>query len=144
MRTICVICFLAGFYLMGAQTSVDLSAQVTKASFQQHRDHTEGKRKLLTFKKKSAYFNPLNYVGAGLLFVYQNIFSEQIQANCNYQISCSQFTKLSIEQNGFVRGVLGGFNQWTECFAGALYEHPPAFRSGDNKIINYTTETTIK
>jgi uncharacterized protein len=144
MRCVFIIFFMAGFYALSSQTTVDLSAQISKTTFHQHSAPVEGKRKLLAFKKKSAYFNPLNYVGAGLLYIYQNVFSEQIQADCNYQTSCSQFTKLSIEQNGFVKGVLGGFNQWTECFGGALYEHPPAFRNNRHKIINYPSENEIK
>ena len=94
------------------------------------------KRKLLTFKKRASYFNPLNYIGAGMLYVYQNIFSEQIQASCAYQISCSEYTTLSIQKYGFFIGTLKGFNQLSECSPTAQYEHPPLYTNNEGKIIN--------
>jgi uncharacterized protein len=94
------------------------------------------KRKLLSFKKRSSYFNPMNYLGAGLLYVYQNIFSEQIQADCAFELSCSEYTKLSIREHGFFTGTLQGFNQLSECAPNARYEHPPLFINSEGKIIN--------
>ena len=76
------------------------------------------------FKHRASYFNPLSYAGAGLLFIYQNVFSEQIQADCTYMVSCSQYTKLCIERHGILKGTLMGFNQLSECFPAARYEHP--------------------
>lgn len=95
------------------------------------------KRKLLAFRNKLAYFNPFTYVGAGMLFVYQNVFSEQIQANCAYEISCSDYTKFSIQVSGFFIGTLKGFNQLSECAPTARYEHPASYINSDGKIINH-------
>ncbi|MBA3681277.1 MAG: membrane protein insertion efficiency factor YidD [Bacteroidetes bacterium] len=122
-----------------SQTENSINEKMLSVSF----DHSEKpeKRKLLTFKKKSSYFNPLNYLGAGALFVYQNIFSEQIQASCTYEISCSQYTKISIQKFGFFKGVLKGFNQLSECAPTAIYEHPPVYVNGDQQIINHFEET---
>jgi uncharacterized protein len=92
--------------------------------------------RLLKFEKRVTRYNPLAYVGAGLLFVYQKIFSEQIQASCMYEVSCSEYTRLSVQRSGFIAGTLKGFSQLTECYAGAVYEHPPMFVSSHRKVIN--------
>ncbi len=126
-----------------AQDKTGTSALILHATFDQWHELKPAKRKLMAFKKRASYFNPFNYLSAGLLFTYQNVFSEQIQADCNYQVSCSEYTKKCIERTGFVSGTLTGFNQWTECFSGALYEHPPVFRNNHNKIIN-TAELEVK
>ena len=84
------------------------------------------KRKILSLKNKHLItkLNPLTYISAGLLFFYQRIVSEQIQANCMYQTSCSNFTKFEIEKNGF-RGFLLGINQLDNCFQGIEYDYQP-------------------
>lgn len=118
-----------------AQTSSnDLNQKIISASI--HYEPQAAKRKLTVFKNRAARFNPFNYLGAAVLFVYQNVFSEQIQADCAYQTSCSEYTKLALAQYGIIRGTLEGFNQLSECAPGARYEHCPLFVNGDGKIIN--------
>ena len=118
-----------------SQTST-VQDKLMQVSFESVTTPQHPKRKLLRSKKKLAQYNPVTYVSAGLLYVYQNIFSEQIQAECTYRISCSEYTKLSIQQSGFIIGVLSGFNQLSECFNGAVYEHPRSFINNNHKIIN--------
>ena len=95
------------------------------------------KRKVLSLKNKGfiSKINPVTYVSAGLLFIYQSILSEQIQAECIYQISCSGYTKFQIEQNGF-RGFLLGFHQLNNCVASAPDDYPACMITSENKIIN--------
>ena len=123
MGRILLIFFLLNAGLAFGQNK-NVSNELVKASFDKSYRTRSEKRKLLTFKKKYARFNPINYLGAGLLFVYQNVMSEQIQADCTYKISCSEFTKLSIQEYGFIKGTLNGFNQLSECHPQSLYEHP--------------------
>lgn len=92
------------------------------------------KRNLVVFQKCSSRLNPLAWLGAGMLFVYQNVFSEQIQADCVYEVSCSEHTKQAISQHGIVRGLLEGFNQLSECAPGARYEHPDLYINRQEKI----------
>jgi putative component of membrane protein insertase Oxa1/YidC/SpoIIIJ protein YidD len=113
----------------------NINNEIVKASFETNYQTKTVKRKLLSFKKKRVKYNPLNYVGAGLLYVYQNIISEQLQTECAYVTSCSQYTKLSIQEYGFILGSLKGFNQLSECHPSAIYEHPELFIDG-RKIIN--------
>ena len=100
------------------------------------------KRKILSFKNKKILYkvNPLTYFSAGLLFVYQNVFSEQIQASCAYEISCSQFTKLSISRFGFLKGFFIGMNQLSSCFPGVADEHCAFTHTSEFKILNSVEE----
>ena len=100
------------------------------------------KRKLLSFKSKSVLYkvNPVTYLLSGGLYFYQNVLSEQIQAKCAYQISCSEFTKRSIQRYGFVKGFLTGINQLSSCFSGASDEHCRYLISTNFKIINSIEE----
>jgi len=59
--------------------------------------------------------NPLNYIASSLLFVYQNVISEQISANCNFEISCSEYTKRAISKYGLIKGSLMGIHQLSCC-----------------------------
>ncbi len=95
------------------------------------------KRKVLSLKNKGfiSKINPVTYLSAGLLFVYQRTLSEQIQAECMYQTSCSSYTKLQMEQNGF-RGFLLGFHQLNNCVASAIDDYPSCMISNENKVIN--------
>lgn len=95
------------------------------------------KRKVLSLKNKGiiSKINPVTYISAGLLFVYQRLISEQIQAECMYVTSCSSYTKFQIEKNGF-RGFLLGINQLNNCGPFALYDYPSCKISPENRIIN--------
>lgn len=95
------------------------------------------KRKILSFKNKHfiTKLNPITYLSAGLLFVYQRIISEQIQADCAYHNSCSNYTKSQIEINGF-RGFLLGINQLNNCFEGVSYDYPNYKITTDFKVMN--------
>ncbi len=126
---------------MGQSISrLTLNQKILEKSFDDCDRSAGKKKKLLSFKKKYSRLNPLNYLGAGLLYVYQTVFSEQIQAECAYEISCSEYTKLSIQQHGFILGSLSGLNQLSECFPGAKLEHPAACVNYNNQKIINTSE----
>jgi putative component of membrane protein insertase Oxa1/YidC/SpoIIIJ protein YidD len=139
MRSIVLGLFLYSAVLFSQ--SPPINDKIVKASFEDESGIKTGKRSFTVFHKKADYYNPINYIGATMLFVYQNVFSSQIQAECMYEISCSEFTKLSVQERGLMRGTLMGFNQLSECYGAALYEHPPLFING-RKIINSIDKAT--
>lgn len=96
------------------------------------------KRQISSFsiKNRASRYNPFTYLTGALLFVYQKIFSEQIQANCMYEISCSEFTKKSIQKYGLLVGALKGFNQLSECDRNAKYDHEDFLINNEGKIKN--------
>ncbi len=73
-----------------------------------------------------------------LLFVYQNVFSAQISANCAYEISCSEYTKKCIEKHGIFVGSIQGFHQFMHCTPSAIDEVPAYMKSSfSTKIQNH-------
>lgn len=79
--------------------------------------------------------NPFIYLSAGMLFFYQRMISEQIQAECNYNLSCSSYMKLSIARHGFLKGSLQGMDQWNSCLSGVRLDHAPYTVQGE-RILN--------
>jgi putative component of membrane protein insertase Oxa1/YidC/SpoIIIJ protein YidD len=133
-----IIYFLL-FSTAGAQQNNEsVKNKLIQNTFEQYKFSVYSKRKFISLKNKSLIvkINPINYIGAGLLFFYQKFLSEQIQAKCNYEISCSGFTKLSIEKYGFIKGTLLGFNQLTNCIPAILYDYPEYKISKNSKVIN--------
>lgn len=84
--------------------------------------------------------NPLRYIAGGMLFVYQNVFSEQISANCTYEVSCSQMTKLSIEKFGLIKGSLIGLHQLSNCNPSIIKDHEAHMISAEGKVINSSSD----
>ena len=108
--------------------------------FGKHTNHDDlpKNRALLNSSESSARtkINPLTYLASGLLFVYQNLFSEQISAVCTYEISCSEMTKKSIEHHGLIKGTFIGLHQLTNCSSSILHDHENHVISDNDKIIN--------
>ena len=131
------MCIMVSAVVAQTKTSFTLQQKLLKASFDTTLHQKTKARKLVSPKNDIAKINPLFYLGGTLLFLYQNVFSEQIQAQCAYQISCSEYTKLSIQKKGLLFGTLSGFNQLSECFPYIQHDHPPLFINYNNqKIIN--------
>lgn len=87
--------------------------------------------------KHKKQFNPVNILSGSLLSFYQNIVSEQLSGSCSFEISCSEYTKKSIEQLGWFKGVFIGLNQYTNCVPRNHEHHSECAVNQDMKIINY-------
>ncbi len=92
------------------------------------------KRPFITIKGNKRY-NPLVYVSGSLLYGYQNIVSEQIQATCAYHVSCSENMKNQIKRKGMLCGILSGLNQLSNCSGGIKNDYP-AYKILPNDKIN--------
>lgn len=115
-----------------------LRQSIVKASIDEYHTAKIGRRIFLNLKDKNTIqkLNPLLYVSGGLLWFYQSVFSEQIQADCTYVISCSRYTKKCIEHNGFVKGVLLGIDQLSACHPTVLQETPQYKMTSSEKVDN--------
>ena len=73
------------------------------------------------FKK----FNPFGLLLGGTLYLYQNILSKHISADCLYTPSCSEFSKQAIKEEGLLRGVILSIDRVNRCnrIAGADLNH---------------------
>jgi putative component of membrane protein insertase Oxa1/YidC/SpoIIIJ protein YidD len=117
---------------------VNLSQQIITHQVENLKETKRPKRKFINLSEVSVFqkINPLTYVGAGLLFFYQRVISEQISADCTYQVSCSEATKLAIEKHGLIAGSLIGVHQLSTCVPGNHKEHAAHKVNEKGKIIN--------
>lgn len=137
MKHLLLFIFIFVSFFFSAQDSL-LHKQLLNQTFSSFRYTTPSPRKLVrTPSNFLAKMNPLHYVSAGLLYTYQNVISEQIQADCMYEISCSQYTKYSIQKYGLVKGTLLGFHQLNNCIPSAIYDYPDFKLTREDKIINH-------
>jgi len=92
-------------------------------------------RNVLAISNK-ARLNPLNYIAAGLLYAYQSVFSKQISAECNFETSCSEYTKKCIAKHGFIKGAFLGIHQLSCCSETVQQDLPKHRINKKGKIIN--------
>ena len=118
-----------------------LNQSLLEKTFSYYSIDKPSRKEIISFKKKKiiTVINPINYLAAGLLFFYQSILSEQIQADCTYEISCSNYTKQCINKNGFIIGSLKGLHQLSTCFP-ANIDDCPKYKISTNLKINNQVE----
>lgn len=124
MRFVLIGILLAHMSCLIGQSSFNFQDQIVDRTFHRYKIENSPKRKFLSTKNKTfiGKINPLNYLFGSVIFVYQRGFSEQIQADCTYEISCSSYTRLCMENHGPVRGLLMGLDQLSCCFPGVAGE----------------------
>jgi len=110
--------------------------------------HFEDKKQVILYKRRSLLkpdkkikiLNPIYWVSAGLIYLYQNIISEQIQSDCIYNVSCSEYMKQSIKQLGFIEGTMNGWYQFINCHGWAPSVYPEYKFLPNGKINNVIDE----
>ncbi len=106
------------------------------ALFSDYKETKIEKRAFISFDSKEKKRNPINYLAGSLLFMYQNVFSAQISANCVYETSCSEFTKKSIQKYGLIKGSFIGMHQLSCCTPTIHKDYCEHSISENGKIIN--------
>jgi len=120
-----------------SQKQGNISTILVENNFSEFRINEAKKRTFLKQNKTIlTKINPLNYISSALLYFYQNIVSEQIQANCQYQISCSENMKKQISTNGLLIGVLTGLDQLGNCSGSILSDYPAYKITKEGKVNN--------
>lgn len=116
----------------------NLNQAILEKTFSYYSLNSTPHKKIISFKNKKVItvINPLNYLAAGLLFFYQSVLSEQIQADCTYEVSCSNYTKQCINKDGFIVGSLEGLHQLNTCFPANIDDCPKYKISTNLKIKN--------
>jgi putative membrane protein insertion efficiency factor len=66
-------------------------------------------------KSKWQTYNPINLTFSGLMFFYQNVISSQVNAQCLFSPSCSEFAKASIKKNGLIKGMFLAADRVQKC-----------------------------
>jgi putative component of membrane protein insertase Oxa1/YidC/SpoIIIJ protein YidD len=135
-KTLLIVFALLPNYLYAQQKQI-VQEQVINQLFNDFKLPQKQKRPFLKPDASLAVkLNPLTYVSGGLLYVYQNIISEHIQADCQYHISCSENMKQSIKKRGFFVGILNGLNQLSNCGGNITQDYPTYKITSLGKINN--------
>ena len=132
------------FILLATVAQVGVKAQSLSDALVKPVFHVEAekskKRKTIDFKTLSwgAKLNPITYIAAGTMFVYQNAISQQLTGECTYEVSCSDNMKRQIQQHGFVPGMYFGFFQWSSCDPKSVLDFPAyKINTASGKIKNH-------
>lgn len=130
MHGITCICFLLVTTFISAQNFSDDIRISVEADFG-HKVSThysgEGNSASILKEESSSVFtryNPLRWIGKGLLWGYQNLVSPQLQADCAYELSCSNFSKQAIQYYGIIKGLALSADRLTRCNTMATQENP--------------------
>lgn len=89
-------------------------------------------------KSKNVFirYNPVSLFFGSAMYVYQKVLSQQMGSACPYQISCSQFSKLSIQKYGLIKGIALSADRLTRCSQFAVYDISPLQINEKNQIID--------
>lgn len=66
-------------------------------------------------KSKWQIYSPINLTFSGLMFFYQNVISSQVNAQCLFTPSCSEFAKASIKKYGLIKGMFLAADRVQKC-----------------------------
>ena len=114
-----------------AQTGEDIALvrnqRFSKADEFAHYHGPANNEKALQNKHRSviAQYNPVSLVLKGALLGYQKILSQQLARDCPYEISCSNFSKLSIREFGLLKGVFISADRILRCNRIGFEDVPP-------------------
>jgi uncharacterized protein len=59
--------------------------------------------------------NPVNIFFGSALYVYQNVLSKHISADCLFTPSCSEFSKQAIREFGLLKGIVLSVDRVNKC-----------------------------
>lgn len=137
MRTFMILAFCF-FSMLGNAQKSNLNQETLGKFFHKYEHHEHGKRTVMKTKNRNFFqkINPLPYVSVGLMFIYQRAITQQLDGECAYHNSCSQYTKYSVEKLGLLKGVLLGFYQLQTCFPTSFKDYPDYKVTDDLKILN--------
>lgn len=112
------------------------------------KDHTFDARKPKFLSADKGFlikYNPINLTLGGLLYFYQKIISPQLASNCPYEISCSAFSKVSIQEFGFLKGIPLTADRLTRCTQFTMMDILPSqINETNGRIIDNTDKYRLK
>jgi len=70
------------------------------------------------YKNESSWlkkYNPVSLGFGSLLYLYQNVISQQFSADCLYHPTCSDFSKDAIREYGLIKGIFLSSDRICRC-----------------------------
>ncbi|MDN4165413.1 membrane protein insertion efficiency factor YidD [Cytophagales bacterium LB-30] len=78
--------------------------------------------------------NPFYWLYRGSLGFYQGLISPQIASNCIYEVSCSRFSSVLVQEFGVLKGGLLSLDRITRCNRVHHAESSPLRYSAEGRI----------
>jgi putative component of membrane protein insertase Oxa1/YidC/SpoIIIJ protein YidD len=95
------------------------------AAFAQYRGTANSSRVMQSKRQRwLAQYNPVSLALKGAMLGYQRLMSQQLARSCPYQITCSNFSKLAIEEFGTLKGVFLSADRIMRCNRIGLLDVP--------------------
>jgi putative component of membrane protein insertase Oxa1/YidC/SpoIIIJ protein YidD len=136
IRTVLII-FILSCSTLYAQLTKEQIELIKKVDFKDHSFDPRKPKFLSADKSPLIKYNPINLTLGGLLYFYQKIVSPQLLTNCPYEISCSAFSKTSIQEFGFIKGIPLTADRLTRCTQFTLMDiFPSQINETNGKIID--------
>lgn len=110
--------FFCSVFLSDFATAQNFKGDFNLIKQHQFKSHVKEHKKRAFFfvsEKKFMKYNPVSLALGGMMFVYQNVVSSLISADCPYEISCSGFSRSSISTFGLIKGVALSADRLTRC-----------------------------
>lgn len=142
-----ILIFICLFYNLSvyAQLSKEQVQLIKNNDFNDHAFDPRKPKFLSSDKGFLIKYNPINLTLGGLLYFYQKIISPQLLSNCPYEISCSAFSKVSIQEFGFIKGVSLTADRLTRCTQFTMMDILPSqINDANGRIIDNTDKYRIK
>ena len=104
-----ILCFLSVSYSSAQNSLVDsqLILNSPKEETYTYYDKSQGNSSKIMNTKKGFIkkYNPITLSLKALMFTYQNGISPQLISQCQYELTCSNFSKATIYEYGMLKGV---------------------------------------
>jgi putative component of membrane protein insertase Oxa1/YidC/SpoIIIJ protein YidD len=94
--------------------------------------------------KKIIRYNPISLAFGGLMFFYQGVISPQIVAQCPYEISCSNYSKVVIKRYGLIKGIALTSYRLMRCNRIGAVDVHPLYIDKSGKIIDDPEQYRLK
>ncbi len=123
-----------------------LDHQLFHADFQKKKFEQKREVHFIHFKSHNVLirYNPISLTFGGLLYFYQTTFSQQFASDCPFEISCSAYSKLSIQQLGLIKGVALTADRLMRCNQFLKYDITPFQLNAQQRIIDFPTDYSFK
>jgi len=116
-RSYFLIYFFSITISMSGQTNM-FKADIEHINFQLSHSGTGKSVRPYIYQKEQSFikkFNPFGLLIGGTLYVYQNVLSKHLSADCLYTPSCSEFSKQAIKEYGLLKGIIMTADRLNRC-----------------------------
>jgi uncharacterized protein len=110
--------FFASMSFISVAQQISVRSDIEQIGKQLQQPDPDLFRRPYIYKNETSFirkFNPIGLLLGGTLYVYQNVFSKHLSADCLFTPSCSEFSKQAIKEYGLLKGTLLSIDRVNRC-----------------------------